>query len=707
MGMFDWLTRYLDPGSPSLDVEFAASEEEVSVGKELGGTGSAIFNGSLGEDDYNNDWDSAKRYGLADKMRLGDGQVRAGLSVIKLPLLSATWHIEPADDSPLQKQMSEELEANLIGGGMTVSWQDTLRHILLMEDYGSMPFEIVWEIRNGKVRIHKLAPRMPKTVTKWKLDEHGGFAGIEQTVTKNDGGLNVIDIEPEKMLVFVNEREGSNYRGISILRPAYKHWYMKDRFYIIDAITQEKRGLGIDVAHLNEKDVSASRRRQAEQALMSVRSHEKNFMVEPDWMTYRVEGVGRGATRDALPSIEHHDLRILRSMLAEFIAAQGGELALGGSVESNSSFFLMALGAIGFNIEDTVSRYLIPRWVIANYGKQEQYPRLKHSRLDTRDNAALATSVAALVTAGLITPDTELEAMLREVFELPEKLDGGDDTEALKRKLRKRLWKKDIKLGVKDDIGFGPGIRLTGGVRVDFGAMEDALDHGQEAIVAAVKKVQARQIKSLVTVASKVIKDKRGERLVGLTVPFQDELAKVVAEELRKLYRQGGEEVKKELSFQGLTVQLAALEPDEIEDFLGIRARALTGVIADRLKSSVVWEALRQLRTGELDEEALTTVLTDLSDREVNKVASNTVSEALNLGRDAMAMRNANRIERVEFSALLDGETCDPCSDKDGEEFEFGSAAYEQARPPYQDCEGQGRCRCVFVFVLSSEGEVE
>ena len=60
-------------------------------------------------------------------------------SLIKLPIMAADWHIEPASDSTEDQRIAEWLERQLFEG-MTYSWEWLLRHILLHLDLGTMPF---------------------------------------------------------------------------------------------------------------------------------------------------------------------------------------------------------------------------------------------------------------------------------------------------------------------------------------------------------------------------------------------------------------------------------------------------------------------------------------------------------------------------------------------------------------------------------------
>ena len=396
-----------------------AEKPRLGLG-ELGATGTQIFGGLMQQQDYNADLHTSLRYAVYDKMRRADGQVRAGLAVIKLPLLRAKWSIKPASPSTQDREIAEFLSDNLFGA-MSFPWLKTLRQVLLCLDYGNMPFETVWTIGDdGLVHLRKLAPRLPPTIQKWYVDEYGGLTGIQQLAMKGSG-TELVDIPVEKLVHFVNEQEGSDFTGVSVLRAAYKHWYYKDKFYIIDAIAKEKRSIGIDVGTLSGA-VDDARMRDAESALMRAHGHEKMFMTEIEGeFTYRVEGI-QGRLVDAMNSIEHHDSRILRSILAEFVALgeRQSSSASQGMRRDNSGFFMMALGAIADEvIAATINEFLIKKWVDYNWNVKK-YPTLMHSRLETRDTQQLAGAVARLVNVGALTADNPTENALREALELPE-----------------------------------------------------------------------------------------------------------------------------------------------------------------------------------------------------------------------------------------------------------------------------------------------
>lgn len=732
MGLRNWFSSSASPSAIALSNPTLVPETELNRNEllqEFGGTGTMAWGNLLTQEDYNTDLQGGKQYEIYDKMRLADGTVRAGLNVVKLPLLAADWFVEPATETPRDVEIAQQIQDNLLDG-MSASWYDTLRHVLLALDYGSMPFEKVWELRDGVIALRKLAPRMPKTVTNWLLDDHGGFAGIEQSVIVNNA-YETIQIPSEKCLVFVNEREGSNFRGISVLRAAYKHWYMKDRMYIIDAITQEKRGLGVDVGKVKSQ-ITPAQKSQAERALMGVRSHEKNYLIEPEWFDYRVEGLGRGSSRDGMPSIDHHDLQILRSIMAEFVAmTAGGSLAMH---KDKSSFFLMALEGIGQMICETFNRYLIPQMVAYNFPGVIDYPKLTHSALDSRNVQEWATAVSTLLTGGVLTPDADIERAARTILNLPDLPDDappppgpraapgsvastgeGDDPDATTeepgsgspgslRRLAGRsrpVYRNGGRVPVKKR---GPVGLSTGGTRIDFNAMTDVLDKAEARILVALEDIQKRQVTTLTKIAESLVASGDLEKIPDIVVPYRKEFADAIFEVLSDLYAAGQKEVEKEFILQDnllvFSDPLDAGDSKAVTTFLRFRSTALANLLADKLKSLFVWETLAQAKTGELDKAAFAASLNGLSNREAKKIAGGTVSEALNFGRETKAAKLGDRIQRVEYSALLDDGTCEPCNDADGKILKYGSREMEQYRPPYRLCEGKGNCRCVLIFML-------
>jgi len=89
-----------------------------------------------------------------------------------------------------------------------------------------------------------------------------------------------VSIPAEKLLIFSYRREGDNYAGISVLRSAYKHWYIKDKLYKFDAVRHERQSVGIPVITLPD-GASDTDRTEALTIVTNIRSTEQTGIVLP------------------------------------------------------------------------------------------------------------------------------------------------------------------------------------------------------------------------------------------------------------------------------------------------------------------------------------------------------------------------------------------------------------------------------------------
>jgi hypothetical protein len=200
-----------------------------------------------------------------------------GEQAVTLPIRSAEWYIKPASDEAQDVAIAEFVERCLFKF-LDIPFEDFLRQALLSLAYGVMAFEKVYAIRDveGTTRIvwDKLAPRLPRSIQKWEVA--GGKLGITQN--RSDG--QTVDIPMEKLIVFVHEKEGDNWNGTSIFRAAYKHWFMKNVFYKIDAIAFERQGLGIPDGQLPDNYTERDRAKM-ELILKNMRANSQAYVMRP------------------------------------------------------------------------------------------------------------------------------------------------------------------------------------------------------------------------------------------------------------------------------------------------------------------------------------------------------------------------------------------------------------------------------------------
>ena len=384
-------------------------------GVEIGRSGTNIFSGIISEE-YLAELSGTRAMKVYDEMRRSDATVRAALTAVQLPIRRAQWFVNPASDEDADKEVADFVERALFDL-MSITWDDFLRQALLNTTYGVMVFEKVFEAKevDGATRVvwGKFAPRLPRSITAWQMSN--GESGISQVTP--EGGT--AEIPMEKLLIFTNEKEGDNWWGVSMLRSAYKHWYIKSNLEKIDAIAHERQGLGLPFVKLGQS-ATAEDRQQAETILGNMRAHEQGYLVEPDSMAVEFKDMKASSTKDASRAIDYHDRLITKAVLAQFLNLGSGASGSYALSQDHSALFLQSLEAIANGIVDTINKYAIPQLVDLNFTVKE-YPKLDYSGISRTDVDGISTAYQRLVQSGGIKPIEEDEAYLRKTLGLPDK----------------------------------------------------------------------------------------------------------------------------------------------------------------------------------------------------------------------------------------------------------------------------------------------
>lgn len=367
-----------------------------------------------------------------DRMRRTDGQVGGDLRAIGMPIRRTAWKVQAGDDvDPAVTQFVEtnlgltpESDGRRRDPGQHVSWDDFLRHALLSLVFGHMFFEPVYQIGpptpgqplldQGRqyAQLAKLAPRLPRSLVGIDIDDHGELAGIRQWVTRADGMSDVKRIPRAQLVPVINDREGSDWSGTSILRTAYKHWLLKEMLERVGAMAVERNGMGLPVVGFPADGDRQTALAMATQA----RAGEQSGIAFPVGYSFDLVGV-KGTLVDPLPQIAYHDQAIGRAVLAMFLnlGHDTGARSLG---ETFVDFFTISLNAVIAAFEETATEEIVRPLVELNFGPGTAYPEIVGNEL-TPQSPLTADALGALVTAGVITPDSELEEDVRRRFGLP------------------------------------------------------------------------------------------------------------------------------------------------------------------------------------------------------------------------------------------------------------------------------------------------
>lgn len=377
-----------------------------------------------------------------DKMRREDSQVGSVLRAVTLPIRKAKWMIDPAgarDEvvelvaGDLGLQVKGRAPISRLRTKGRFSWPEHLRLAMLELVYGHSYFEQVYRIEGDRAHLAKLAWRPPRTISEFEIAADGGLVSITQHGTAN--GRRSQPIGVDRLVAYVNDREGGNWVGQSLLRTAYKNWLLKDRMLRAQALTVERNGLGVPVytgapvpAGASQDDRDRWEKSEKEAGLKlakGFRAGEAAGASIPNGATLQLKGVD-GRLPDTDAPIRYHDEQIARAVLAHFLnlGTETGSWALGSTF---ANFFTDSLNAVAEHVADVTQQHVVEDLVDANWGSEEPAPRLVVEPIGS-EHPVTAEAIKALVECKAITVDEALEAHLRATYGLPVRSDEAPGT---------------------------------------------------------------------------------------------------------------------------------------------------------------------------------------------------------------------------------------------------------------------------------------
>ena len=379
-----------------------------------------------------------------DRMRRQDAQVISVLRAVTLPIRRTAWRLDPAGCRPeVVELVADDLGLPIVGQPDRpvlrtrdrFSWPEHLRMALLMLPFGHSVFEQVYRLdETGRARLRKLAWRPPRTISRIDIAPDGGLIAVEQHGTGSGTASHRMTVD--RLCVYVNEREGGNWLGVSLLRPAYKYWLLKDRLLRVQALTVDRNGLGVPVyegSKLPDSVTGEDRIKREKDELdaglalaRGFRSGENAGAALPNTAKLTLQGV-TGNLPDADKPIRYYDEQIARAVLAHFLnlGTETGSWALGSTF---ADFFVQSLQSVALAIADTTTQHAVEDLVDLNWGPSEPAPRVVFDEIGSK-HPATAEAIRALVECGALTADGVLEAHLRTTYGLP----AADPTTARER----------------------------------------------------------------------------------------------------------------------------------------------------------------------------------------------------------------------------------------------------------------------------------
>ena len=707
--------------------------EEIKKGKkfaekssrpEIGASGTTNFQGIIDTDEYVTVLEGTQLYTTIDKMRWSDASVQAALLMCELPIRSAEWDIVAASDTPEDEEIADFVKENLFNG-LVIPWEDTLRQILLMHPYGCMVFEVVYELKqDGKIGWRKWAPRLPKTIQRWYVNKNGELTGVQQRAYKDNNFIEV-DILSEKLMVFVNRREGDNYLGTSLLRQAYKHWFFRDKYYKIDAVAQERLGIGIPVITL-PVGYSDDDYNDAENVGKNLRGNEKSYVVKKTGWEVEMMDMKNNTLRSPMDMLEHHTREILKSVLAQFIdlgSTSKGSFALS---QDQSQIFLSSLDASAKIIEDVINDE-IKKLVDYNW-TVEDYPKLTHSDLGIKNVQELSNAIQSLTMAGAITPDVGMEEYLRRVLKLP------DIPEVIKdAKIEAETLKADM---IKDPLTYKPVQENNNSnnpndnknpnqqknqdekptnpdkegqqhhekrpltkaeQRVRFDEINDYMDNAESEIIRQMLSLLKREEANLIPMFAEAVKNKDFSLLQKISWKLKGIYSGLFKEQITKLFEFG----KLKASYE--IMKPAPATSALVNQSITSKAYYLTARHEKQILDDLKQIAINGMVGGDVNVDK---TIFDIKERMEQFYAKNVPATAsyittgeINEGRKYTFDAFKDEFYGYQWSSILDRHTCNYCTSMDGRVIGTEDKAFSEYKPG----EVHFGCRCIWVAIMKEE----
>lgn len=427
-----------DEISPTVDAEDAE-------GTAIYGTAGLAQSGGFLDEEFHPNLRGPKAAKIYRQMRDNDPIVGALMFAIEMILRQTPLPLKEADDSTAAMDAKDFVDEVI--SDMQYGWQGFMSEATTFLTFGYAPLEMTMKFRNGDkaekpgdrskfddgyLGIKRLALRAQESVVRWDIRDDEIYGFWQQPFSGPQ-----LYVPIEKCVLFRTTTLKNNPEGRSILRNAYRPWFMKTRMEEIEGIGAERDLGGYPVMYL-----------PGEWYAKGASPDQKNSLASYNRMVARIkrdksEGLTLPGTTDAngarlyelklLSSqntravdtnkiIDRYDARILASVLADFIMLGQGKTGSWALSSDKTEMFSIAIGAFLDIIVDGLNNTVLPYLWRVNGFDPETMPHFERGNIEKEDLARLAAYISALSSAGMpLFPDDMLEEKLREIAGLPSK----------------------------------------------------------------------------------------------------------------------------------------------------------------------------------------------------------------------------------------------------------------------------------------------
>lgn len=385
-------------------------------------------------------------------MRNNSSTIGACLYATEHLVRNVQWKFTPADSSDDAIRYAD-LARGMLFEDLSMPWSLLLSEILSFLPYGWSMFEMVFKRRlgddppplpngmpglpslftDGLIGLGKLAPRSQDTLLRWELDDSGTLLGMHQLDPYGSPGGRHVYLPYEKCLHFRPTSYKDNPEGRSILRTAYRDWYMVKHIQNTEGIGIERDLTGIPLIYGPPQwwNASAQPEDLAQLEMIkrigkNVRQDEQVCLILPAIFDQagnqllKFELVSSPGTKQMNTDtiIQRYELRMTQSMLCDMIFLGHEDVGSFALASSKSTTQAMSLGGYLKVIKDEFNRRCIPVLWKLNALPPDMMPCLDHGDVETVDLTELSRFILSF---GRVYNMNDLENHVRQLAGFPER----------------------------------------------------------------------------------------------------------------------------------------------------------------------------------------------------------------------------------------------------------------------------------------------
>lgn len=710
---------------------FKKDETPKNLTSEIGFAGDIVFE-SFDREESRTDEISIKDY---RRMLDSDTTVEALYNIFTMSILAATYHID-ADSEDVNEAQAEFVRRNLLEpphkGGIQTPMNLFIDQSLIAIYEGFALFEKVYELRDGKLVLKRLAHRDSTTLTLIR-DEVGGFGGAKQRTTGIDGAAQEVTIPAYKCFLFTYGKSRNYLYGRSAFKSLYPRYDKKRRLEYLDSVALQADAIKPKVLKRTVDGVVSEQLKKARNKALEVLGRlGKHNSVASIPYGYELDVLNTEG-RDPHQSIERQNSEMARAFHASIIltATQGSASNVGSySLSTNQKDLLQtAITGVMRLLESHINQYLIADLIDLNFAERH-YPEFHFDTPDESIISAVFEAFKLLVQKDKISDDIATGIEESTATRL------GIDLDAIKK--RRQEDSKDDSKKADDDNNNNNKSGGNGGDADKFLDENDKIDevvpsepHEHTTIdrdltdaekrvkFDAIEKWMAEQEASFETVAIEELRKAVANISLDEVFSLPASYTSLIAKYYRTAYNYGKLSAADEqkLPAPALKAELKAREKQYVDFIINLQTEDVRNIIAgEKLKRPI------NLADDDVDEEVVDTTGSNSIDEPTRRAMLESIeslagawitqavlgtkgtiiSQGMNDGRDdSFASFDEDDDTAVyQWSALMEKNTCPICAELDGKVISANERKTMFQRPPKHI-----NCRCIWTRISALNKE--